>query len=364
MQTDMHFYGTYVLARAAGISQRDAKTIAYAAQFVDDSTQQDSEPHSDGGLLYGIATAHHDKQCVLNSKVKPDEQRRVWVPFHFLPGGVGKTLEERLLCTQDSMIAREMIKHHIEKAAAHCKFGFELLGIAAHVYMDTFSHYGFSGIGSKYNDVKNDTLKFVGVKNKEIERYIESKAVKFIAKYTSRTIATSLLEKRADMLGHSGTLTYPDRPYLHWNVQFEKPRPENGTISVRNNPGTYLEGCKKIHGYFSRFARKYYAHSDSRPFDNFERKVNEILRFEGKKKDRIERWRSAIQEKTIYDSEPGEEQVSYDHREWEDEKDRFPERLSSTEVINTHIYRFHQAAALHRYYVLKELLPAHGIAVY
>ena len=29
MQTDMHFYGTYVLARAAGVPPKDATTIAY-----------------------------------------------------------------------------------------------------------------------------------------------------------------------------------------------------------------------------------------------------------------------------------------------------------------------------------------------
>ena len=199
MQTDMHFYGTYVLARAAGLLPDHAKTLAYAAQFVDDSTQQDSEPHQDGGLLYGIATAHHDHQCVINRTVQPDEQRRVWVPFHFLPGGDGESLGEKLLCVKDSQIAREMLEHHAEKALDQ-PFGFELLGIAAHVYMDTFSHYGFSGISSEYNKVDEDSLKLIGVKNKEMEQYLLDKMGAFIDIYGSSPPCKSEADVTVDRL--------------------------------------------------------------------------------------------------------------------------------------------------------------------
>ena len=153
MQSDMHFYGTCVLSRAAGIPREDAHTIAYASQFVDDSTEKSSEARQDGGLLVGIATAHHEVQCVRNRVMKRDEQRRVWIPFLLLAGrqrrdaGGRETLEERLPCVKDSKIAREMIERHVEVALRCPFFGMELLGIAAHVYMDTFSHYGFSGVG-------------------------------------------------------------------------------------------------------------------------------------------------------------------------------------------------------------------------
>jgi len=36
MQEDMHYYGTYAMARAAGLKAAHAKVIAYAAQYVDD----------------------------------------------------------------------------------------------------------------------------------------------------------------------------------------------------------------------------------------------------------------------------------------------------------------------------------------
>lgn len=382
----MHFYGTYALARAAGLPMRDAKILAYAAQFVDDSTHQDSQTHPDGGLLYGIATAHHPKDCAINARIepyeqhrvwvgrlsrliarlfnlgRPYEQRRVWVPFHFLPGGVGETQEERLLCVKDSAIAQEMITHHCNKVCAEKPaFGLELLGIAAHVYLDTFAHYGFSGVSSDYNDVDNDSISF-NVKDEEIENYIEDKAKKFPAKYT-RAFVGSLLEKGAKNLGHGGTFTYPDRPYLHWRVKFVRSRSHNGSVSDRDNPRTYMEGCEKLHRYLSDFAHDYYS-AAPQPFEQFKGKVDEILRFEGKKEDRIEKWRTAIATNALYLAEDGEADIHYSHEDWEHEKDKFHELKTSKQGTETHIYRFHQAAALHRYYVLKELLPAHGIAVY
>ena len=186
MQIDMHFYATYTLARAAGIPSRDAKIIAHAAQYVDDSNSQDIERHPDGGMLYLIATAHHPFKAAWDSWVDHNEQRRVWVPFHFLPGGSGDTLEEKLLCIADSQIARKMIEHHIDVAAGNCPFGLQLLGIAAHVYMDTFAHYGFSGIGSRYNLVMEDSISLEV--NGGLKRDMFEKAKEFAKKHGARPI--------------------------------------------------------------------------------------------------------------------------------------------------------------------------------
>ena len=42
MQVDMHYYGTYAMARAAGLTKEKAKTIATAAQFVDDNANKET----------------------------------------------------------------------------------------------------------------------------------------------------------------------------------------------------------------------------------------------------------------------------------------------------------------------------------
>ena len=41
MQIDMHFYGVYAMARAAGLDPVTAETIANASQFVDDAVDDD-----------------------------------------------------------------------------------------------------------------------------------------------------------------------------------------------------------------------------------------------------------------------------------------------------------------------------------
>jgi len=69
MQEDMHYYGTYAMARAAGLEVKHAKIIAYAAQYVDDSTATDSEVHKDGGMFMTIATAHTNSEAIKNAAV-------------------------------------------------------------------------------------------------------------------------------------------------------------------------------------------------------------------------------------------------------------------------------------------------------
>ena len=253
--------------------------------------------------------------------------------------------------------------HHVD-AAQDRAFGLQLLGIAAHAYMDTFSHYGFSGIGSAYNDVDGDTIETFGVKNPEMKRYIEDKRLGFMDKYGLRRIASGLFEAASGGLGHGGVSTYPDRPFLHWLVKFEKDRPGNGRVSDRDNPATYLEGAERLHDYLSRFARRQYCDAVTIDFAAFSDVIEKILRFEGNKDARIERWREAIGSGQIYRPRTGEAEVRYDEAEWEDEKSRFHTLATSTAGIDLPAYRFHQAAARHRYYVLKELLPKHGIAVY
>ncbi len=363
MQADMHYYGTYVMARAAGIPARDAQIVAYAAQFVDDSTQTDTEVHGDGGRLVGTATVHTLGQAVANSKIDPDEQRRVWVPFHFLPGGKGTALEERLLCVKDSDTANEMMDHHVAKAV-DSRFGLELLGLSAHVYMDTFAHYGFSGIGSEFNLVKGDTCVPIDVENAEMERYIIGKKQSFMTRYAPFKVASWFSETVSAALGHGGVATFPDRPFLHWGVEFEKPRPENGRFADRDNPKDYMDACERTHGYFMSFAKKRYASTNPVTFNSIKDEVMAVVCFEGAKEDRSSMWLKMIKENKNVGFKPDEAKIQYNEADWADQITRFPSLESSEKAIDSNAYRFQQAASWHRHFVLKELLPAHKIAVY
>jgi len=341
------------MAIAAGIPQKDAQIIAYASQFVDDSTGIDSKEHKDHGLLYGISTAHHPIQSFLDqvrAKIKygTEEQRKIWVPFHFLPGGKGKTFSEKLLCIKNSNITQEMLEHNLE-ASIKKPYGLELLGITAHVYMDTFSHYGFSGIASSFNRIKKGTLSFI--KEPKTAEYILGKFNKFTEKYVTAKAAQSL----SKFLGHASAATYPDRPYLYYRFDFEKKRPEAGTASIRNNSETFFEGCKGLHAFFSKFAQAKYAETNSRTFEDIKETVQKVISCEENMNNRIKAW---------YDCGLINGCEAYNPENWEMEKKAFPKHATSEDGISTNAYRFHQAASFHRYYVLKDLLPSHGIAVY
>lgn len=152
MQSDIHYYGVYCLARAAGIKKTSAKTIAYTSQYVDDSSVREITDHEDGSKIISVATAHHATDI---KNIDHDDQRYVWVPFHFLPGGRGESFTEKLLCRKNSPIAKEMVSNCINQ---YSNYELELLGITAHVYADTFAHYGFSGVSSRRNRVDGNTL--------------------------------------------------------------------------------------------------------------------------------------------------------------------------------------------------------------
>ena len=104
------------MARLAGLRPEAAKTIATASQYVDDAVDADIQHHENGNKLAPIVTAHRLVELIENRDV--NDQPFVWVPF-----------------------------------------ALELIGLIAHVYADTFSHAGFSGVSSKnptpYTDIGN-----------------------------------------------------------------------------------------------------------------------------------------------------------------------------------------------------------------
>lgn len=97
MQVDMHYYGTYAMARAAGLAPADCRVIATAAQFVDDNAGKDSISFKDGARVDVDATAHHALDV---ANLDPEDQRNVWIPFHFIPGNAGAEYTERLIAAE------------------------------------------------------------------------------------------------------------------------------------------------------------------------------------------------------------------------------------------------------------------------
>jgi hypothetical protein len=102
------------------------------------------------------------------------------VPFHFLPGNVGKAFTERLVCRENSALAKAMREHHLSYYDK--PFALELMGVTAHVYADTFAHFGFSGVSSRRNKVKSDDIEILGVSD-ETREFWEKEKPRFFRKY-------------------------------------------------------------------------------------------------------------------------------------------------------------------------------------
>lgn len=360
MQLDMHYYGTYAMARAAGLKPAVCKTIATCAQFVDDNAHSENIEFLDGGRVDIVATAHHVASI---SNIDPKDQRRVWVPFHFLPGNQGDSFSERLLCRKDSDIAKEMVNHHLSKAKD--SFGAHLIGIAAHVYADTFSHYGFSGVSSRRNKVENDSFEFDQALEPEIKDYITGKAERFFRDYRVETgflanVKSWLAETFSGALGHGAVATYPDRPYLKWSFEYEYPQKNRVR---RDNPKTFLEGCAALHKMFSRFAKANpeSAAGDGVNFAEIKAKVKQIIEVQGKKQVRVDQWKKAARNGHIAN---GKYQIpDYTAMAWLEEIANLNRSKDSRKVLQTDIYHFFQAAALHRNFILRDLLPRYDLVV-
>ena len=353
MQRDMHYFCTFAMARASGIPDADANTIAYASQFVDDSTQYSSEAHRDGGLLFGITTAHTLLEALARSTsdrvTKLEDQRKVWVPFDFFPGGAGDTFYEKIICVKDGELVNELFKNNLSVALAKA-YGLELLGITAHVYADTFSHYGFSGMSSLFNKVAQDSLH---------EENTSTKGVRSTLFHAFDVVKDSVFGESAEQataaLGHGPVADLPDRPYAEWSFAYEEECRGRELQSSRKNYQTYLEYCEKIHGYFRQFAESRYGANCLIPFEEMRVELDRLLRKGKELEEREANWRASGLTAGV---------AAYDPEEWENDKKKFAHGISSRDGIATHVYRFHQGAAYHRYHVLKDMLPSHGIAVY
>lgn len=344
MQQDMHYYGTYVLACAAGIPAADAQTIAFSAQWVDDQDFTETTEFDDGAAIAATATAHHPVDAGLRAEFfrragSFDDARQVWVPFHFLPGNEGETFQQRLVCKKNSKTAHEMLTYHL--GSARDDFGLHLAGIAAHVFSDTFAHYGFLGIRSSLNDVDAGTLEFDNISPSVRNYFLDQKE-----RFKRHVIDTPLL-------GHGGVATNPDRPYLKWRFKYADGR-DSG---LRDNPATFWEACQELYAFFRKFSQAKYESSNLKvvPLDEISGEIQRILSLHLPEEERSQAWISSLEQRGLSSIPLCKE---YFAKDW-----GIPKVDGADHLLRSNFYKFHQAADYHRSYVLRVLLPKVGLVV-
>jgi len=341
MQYDMHYYGTYTLAATAGFSNEEAEIIACSAQFVDDNSFHDWIIAHDGGGIQGIPTAHHPLESGIRMAMPHsghNECRLIWVPFHFLPSGAGSSFEERMITLPNSRIAKDMMVHFSSNTES--PIALYSLGIASHVFMDTFAHYGFSGIQSDRNSIKSDTLKIDTGHSQSIREYIEEKAVQFSSIFGSEA-----------KLGHGAVFTYPDRGYLKYSFQYE-----NGEISERDNTKTYLYGASELYKHFVKAC----ANKPIFKWNEIEQGIKDILQKEATAEERVGFWLDSIENGVFKGVQLPKK---YEPDTWNQKLQFSINKKVHSDFLLEQPCLFLKAAHRHRSYVLEDLLPKNGISL-
>lgn len=358
MQIDFHHTVIYVLCRIAGMKSNYAEIVAYASQQVDDATYGHALKFKNGGVFRQTRTAHRKLSRRL---IDVSDAFEVWLPFHFLPQGEGDNIGEALI-TAPVAKSTELLKRDLIDSAGK-PYGLHRLGIGLHVYADTFSHQDFKG----YYDSHNDISLISGMEKRSFVGLVRNWLVNRL----------SFLPP----IGHGQALKNPDIPYAKWSYQ----RHGEGIISVRNLEDRYIPAMKEIYRFLRDYIEKnseYSSGVESKEYETYENKLINLLKHEGDSRERHRYWLGRIHENyfDFPDFDQIDATIEYDPRLWFRTAVEAIKAKSINEKIETWAYNFYnfnkrtgfaesnwvkfmRAAAIHKYRILHEILPACGLNI-
>lgn len=372
MQIDFHHGVTYVCARLAGFSENDAKIVAHGAQYVDDATAE-GEIWFDNGMIYPRTASAHKMLDYRN--MRDLANHRVWLPFHFLPGNGGdpapanppvyRSAEEfiaRCVCCPNSPPARDLMRAVIERQDR--PYALHRLGVATHVFADTWAHQGFVGYQHQINLASNVAAENDGHHKKDFNE----KSKDFFGMRWEQL--KSYFVGAALPLGHGTVLSYPDRPYLCWSYTDGL-----GRRVKRDNPKEFLEAAGEAYRHFRRY--RDWPEAGSKVFQReyplppaFDR-IGEGLKEIGDEDETVRhrKWLDRIGDGTfgfrdrVAYVEKGEgswkqKALNTDEDIVDNRKRPLPYPVS---FLDSDWKLFHDALQAHRFFVLHELLPRYGL---
>ena len=245
-------------------------------------------------------------------------------------------------------MAKEMVFNNIRH---NCDYNLELIGITAHVYADTFAHYGFSGVSSRRNRVNGSSL-ILHQSSITAKIVMGETVAKWFKKYGKqggllkniRAVISGAAELATGALGHGGVSIYPDQPYLKWSFEYEYVSDSIGKISKRNNQSTFLEASKYLYNMFFDFSRLHpeYSDLDNRvDYEQIKPIIKEILKTEGDKFIRAKIWCKKMADGEILNKK--EKIPMYNSNDWHKQYDDFSNLTNPKEFAKLNIYKFSQS---------------------
>jgi hypothetical protein len=349
MQIDGHHTLTYVLSRMAGFEHEEANIIAHSAQYVDDATNAGNVEFTNGAMFSRISSAHgtYDMRHHLDAQ----ENNLVWVPFHFLPGNGGETVGNnpagsfinKLVCKPYSPVAIDMLNVCIKDIDK--PYSLHRLGIAMHVFADTFAHQGFAGVIHDVNKVKD----------LECHNF----DMGFFDKLKSETLSCRF------PMGHGAALTCPDMPFLNWSYTNGL-----GEKVPRDNLNIFMEASNELFAqlafYLFKSGRKYKDVLDK----DMEQIKHNLETFIDEDEDiRHAKWLKSIKNADFSFGSIDLEYIAKGKGSWKyksikqekavDEQNDMFEFTNDFMASNWRL--FHVALKAHRFDMINDVLPKYGI---
>ncbi|AHF07104.1 DUF6765 family protein [Desulfitobacterium metallireducens] len=330
MKRDAHYYALLAFCRACGFSKESAQVIAYASQFVDDAkinliyldpenlnVQHDLVDHQPA--FFNMATCHSyfrietfNYEAMVNNTVA----------FHFVPGLKGENFTKRLRCTEESPIIMDIIKEVL------LEDDLIKLGMVLHIYVDTFSHQGFSGIASKVNAIKNceaHNIKSLGLFDRTLK----------ILKQLTQDRYEIYFDKITPAYGHAQALDYPDLPYLKWTYEYDYSDEFNGSYKkvVIDNKDRYQRAFKGIQNLLETYLEQHQHYRDETfTFKNRELLMDALVN-KAHDKDRIKNWQNVLVEQGLLNEED-HDLLSYEDDRWLKEAfDNYDRKVFDNRVV-------------------------------
>lgn len=346
MQIDMHFNGTYAIARAAGLAPDIALTIATSAQFVDDAVETDAVLKHDGAFFVPVASCHNMEDA---KNLQNNDQWHVWLPYHFLPGNRGRFVGERLLCRAGDE-ANESANAIIALALRNARepYGKHLMGVVTHVLQDTYSHEGFIGLSSDYNCVKMGSIQIKGMENEALRD-------------DKRSIVNNLVSVILEAPGHAAVGCLPDYPYLDWEFKYLHgadlcPRSHGGVSFGRDNKRVFEASCARLYQVLVAFGQALRGDAYGGPnveYAAIKDVIEGILALEAHRDKRGDAWMTALEAGRFCDPDEDDNGVAYDPDVWRGDVHAGENVYPGSDAV-----RFMQASHRYRAFVLSELLPS------
>lgn len=358
MNIDFHYGVIYVVARLAGLSKADSTTVAHACQYIDDSTVDGVLNFRDGERFERFASAH---EMFDFHNTDQNRNKLVWSPFHFLPAGIGDTLEQRAICKPNSEISQDMMKRALQHCVDKHDNALHRLGVSLHVYVDTWAHQNFCGIKSDYNRVHD-----IHIEETPLEGYVQ-KVQHHLNEWVSNIEADVL-----DLfpLGHGAALHYPDLPWIRWSYRNGK-----NELIERDNLTEFMEAAN-----FAHRALRSYVLGDIEfiPKESMTVEAQAALReflstnTSDDVNERLQRLSEAVRSGTIPGIQAGEEIPSYipkGNGSWKHiatgitavNDDGDVEPVYTDDFENSDYRKFHDAVKEHRFEVTQRILPEHHL---